>query len=361
MFLRVVGRITINAASLNTQGGAGTNYIEMTKVPVVVRTDLGNHRVVNEVPAISGNMIRHCHFVGFLEEFRQTDFGRNLTLDAWRGDIALRFGQQVEEVNSAVKDGSGNYRSVDLTQSEEATIKALADADLYGFLVTAKRNFRRTSLLGFSFLLPTEEMVEEVEVKSVIHNRVVVDQRGMVDPTAMMPFKREYSSAVYGFSAFLDLKYIGRPLADRAKTPVVDQDERKARARAAVLGFVHLLSGRAGAGLARGLPVSRVDSLLVAASDQPIPLVVNGYYRDYLQESQSLLSSYANLANATITLHVYPKGIVPEESEKLEKEPEQEPKQPQGKLQVKGYDHWVDLLKAVADGVTTAQEFSDQS
>ncbi len=359
MFLRIAGRITINAASLNTQGGAGTNYIEMTKVPVVVRTDSGNHRVV-EVPAISGNMIRHCHFVGFLEEFRQTNFGRKLTLEAWRGDVALRFAPNQERVKSAVQNEQNNYQLVDLTQSEEATIQALADADLYGFLVTAKRNFRRTSLLGFSFLLPAEETVEEVEVKSVVHNRVVVDPAGMVDPTAMIPFKREYSSAVYGFSAFLDLKYVGRSLADRAKKPV-DQNERKERARAAVLGFVHLLSGRAGAGLARGLPVSRVDSLLVAASDQPIPLLVNGYYRDYVQESQSLLSSYANLANADIKLHGYPKGIVLEEPEKPEKELEQEPERPQGRLQIQGYDHWVDLLKAVAYDVTTAKEFSDQS
>lgn len=349
MFLRVAGRITVNAASLNTQGGAGTNYIEMTKVPVVMRTSNGHQ--VAEVPAISGNMIRHCHFVGFLEEFRQTQFSRNLTRDAWRGDVALRFAQQRGDVEAAVQDAQGNYQSVDLTQSEEATIQALADADLYGFLVTAQRNFRRTSLLGFSFLLPVEEMVEAIEIKSVTHNRVAINPTGMVDPTAMIPFKREYSSAVYGFSAFLDLAYIGRSLANRGQVPVVDQSERRARARSAVLGFVQLLSGRAGAGLARGLPVNRVDSLLVAVSDRPIPLLVNGYYRDYLQESYSLLSSYAALSNANITLHTYPDGALQNLGQ---------PPQIASHTQIASHNQWVDLLRVVADDITGSREFADQ-
>lgn len=343
MFLRVAGRITINAASLNTQGGAGTNYIEMTKVPVVVRTSTNNQRIV-EVPAISGNMVRHCHFAGFLEEFRRSQFGTNLTLQAWQGDVALRFGARESQAMKA------NNTEVPLTGvgAEGTIIQNFADADLYGFLVSARdTSVRRTSILGFSFLLPVEDLVEEVEVKSVIHNRVAVDPSGQVDPNAMMPFKREYASAPYGFASFLDLTYVGRPLANRAQASPLSQGERRERARATVLGFVQLLSGKAGAGISRGLPVSRVDSLLIAASERPIPLVVNGYYRDYLQETQSLLSSYAALSNAGISLHVYPQDALGAGTA--------------GGVTVQPYTQWVDLIRAVSEAVTTSQGFSDNS
>jgi len=77
MYVRISGRVRLNAHSLNAQGGGGSNYIEVTKTKVTVKTD--NGWAVVEVPAITGNMVKHWHFVGFVDYFRKTPFKDNLT------------------------------------------------------------------------------------------------------------------------------------------------------------------------------------------------------------------------------------------------------------------------------------------
>ena len=170
MYVRISGRVRLNAHSLNAQGGGGTNYIEITKTKVTVKTD--NGWAVVEVPAITGNMLKHWHFVGFVDYFKDTLYGMNLTKRALRYN-GTRFGQGETEAEKA------NGAKIKL-DNEESIIRELADADVHGFLAP-KTGFRRVSLVKTSFILPTEDFIREVEgerlITAVKHNRVDVDEK----------------------------------------------------------------------------------------------------------------------------------------------------------------------------------------
>ncbi|MEM4291989.1 MAG: DevR family CRISPR-associated autoregulator, partial [Archaeoglobaceae archaeon] len=230
MFLRITGRIFLNVQSMNAQGGGGTQYNEITKVPVVLR--FNNSYKVFEVPAISGNMIKHYHFVGFVDRFKQTSYAQNLTLAASRGYVALRF----DRGRVATKAGGQQIA----LERESEILRHLADADLHGFLAPDTQ-CRRESVLKFSFLIPVEEFVEEVEVKAVVHNRVDVNDQGRIaggQQGAMMFFKREYTSAPYGFLMSFDLPYSGLTLANMNSPNVLGVLERQARVKSAILSLI---------------------------------------------------------------------------------------------------------------------------
>ncbi|AAL80766.1 MULTISPECIES: type I-A CRISPR-associated protein Cas7/Csa2 [Pyrococcus] len=296
MYVRISGRIRLNAHSLNAQGGGGTNYIEITKTKVTVRTE--NGWTVVEVPAITGNMLKHWHFVGFVDYFKTTPYGVNLTERALRYN-GTRFGQGETTATKA------NGATVQL--NDEATIiKELADADVHGFLAP-KTGRRRVSLVKASFILPTEDFIKEVEgerlITAIKHNRVDVDEKGAIgsskEGTAQMLFSREYATGLYGFSIVLDLGLVGIPqglpvkFEENQPRPniVIDPNERKARIESALKALIPMLSGYIGANLARSFPVFKVEELVAIASEGPIPALVHGFYEDYIEANRSIIKN----------------------------------------------------------------------
>lgn len=289
MFVRIAGRVRLNAHSLNAQGGGGTNYVEITKAKVSINTDKG-WRVL-EVPAVSGNMVKHWHFVGFVDFFRETNFGNNLTKRALRYN-GVRFGQG--ETRAEKADGT----NVNL-DSEEVIIENFADADVHGFLAP-KKGIRRVSLVKTSFLLPTEDFIKEADerlIYAVKHNRVDIDETGAIKSggdTAQMLFNREYATGVYGFEIVLDLGFIGIPQANPTKL-VITENEKKARVEAALEALIPMLSGYIGANLARSFPVFKLEEFIAVASDKPIPALVHGFYEDYVEISKNIVDNAKKL------------------------------------------------------------------
>ncbi|HWP46851.1 MAG TPA: type I-A CRISPR-associated protein Cas7/Csa2 [Candidatus Limnocylindrales bacterium] len=339
MFLRITGRIFLNVQSMNAQGGGGTNYIEITKVPIILKSN-GNYKPC-EVPAISGNMIKHYHFVGFTERFKQTPYAQNLTWDASRAYVALRFDR-----GKTAKKANGQEISL---QSEGEILSHFADADLHGFLAPDTQ-CRRESILKFSFFVPVEEFVEEVEVKAVVHNRVDVDEEGKIPPReegAMMFFKREYTSAPYGFLMSFDLPYSGLTLASMNSPNVLGVLERQSRVKSAILGLMDLLSGRAGASLSRAFPAAKVEELIVASSEEPLPALVHGFYKDYAEQSAKILKAYKSLSSTDITVNLYARNS------QRKSELEQMLKDSQSSLEVKVFDDFISLL---SDAEKSAEE-----
>jgi len=293
-YVRISGRIIVNAASLNTQGGAGTNYIELTKIPVVIKH--GNY-VLKEVPAISGNMIKRYHFVGFVDAFRNTKFKDNLTKEALRY-VAYRFQEKMTKVESA----GGNSVSLD---DESTIIKNLADADLHGFLAP-QTQVRRESLCKFSFFIPVEEAVadENYGIEAVTHNRVIIEETGAIagrieEAAAMMLFKRQYASAPFGFSIVLDLGLVGVPLANILKGSQISDEERVERSKAAILALSNLFTGKTGASTSRAFPAEKVEEIIAASCDAPTPALVHGFYRDYAEQSAKNLGAYVRLVKTS--------------------------------------------------------------
>ncbi|MDW8034727.1 MAG: DevR family CRISPR-associated autoregulator, partial [Nitrososphaerota archaeon] len=229
MYIGLGGRIRINAASLNAQGTVG-NLIEITKLRILVKR-VSDYEPI-EVSAISGNTIKHWHFVHFVNQYLQSG-GKKLCKDCERS-VAFR-----------TRFNRGD--------DEAEYIKECAAEDVHGFLMP-ERQVRRESLVKFSFLLPAEESLEH-PIDTITHNRVIVDEKGKIEGEAgMMIFKRQYASDIYGFSFFVNLSDIGVRLYSLTKEAVYDSDERKRRAKATISAFIPILSGLLGANTARALP-----------------------------------------------------------------------------------------------------------
>ena len=326
MYVRISGRLRLNAHSLNAQGGGGTNYIEITKTKVTVKTD--NGWAVVEVPAITGNMLKHWHFVGFVDYFRTTPYGANLTERALRyngtrfepiekktrweipkaGNQAVIFEKDSND-NKWYLTSAPNFSGNREEASETHFIKYFADADVHGFLAPAM-GIRRVSIVKTSFIIPTEDFIKEVEgerlITAIKHNRVDVNERGAIssgNDTAQMLFSREYATGLYGFSIVLDLGLVGIPQSVPVKADgknfkpnlVIDPNERKARIESALKALLPMLSGYIGANLARSFPAFKLEEFIAIASEEPIPALVHGFYEDYVEASKSIIKNAEKL------------------------------------------------------------------
>jgi CRISPR-associated protein Cst2 len=266
VFIRVSGRAIVNVHSANSEGSVG-NYIGLSKMFIVRRTPKGYE--VSEDAVISGNMLKHWHAVRTVELLKEQ--GYDALCDTCKRFIMFRSNISLE--------------------NEFEYVKACAIEDLHGFLYP-QASIRRESLVKFSFMLPVEEI--RSEYSAVTHNRVVLTEEGKIPAAeqAMMVFKREYASGIYGFLALMDLKYVGRSLADPENpNKVLDLNSRKIRSKAAVLALADMLSGKFGAAASRALPIVRVVELICAVSGQPIPNLVHGFYSDYAEESAKILKT----------------------------------------------------------------------
>jgi len=278
MYVRIAGRVEVNAASLNAQGTSG-NLIELAKLRVVV-SENGTYRLL-EVPTVTGNAIKHWHFAHFVNAYKMLG------------------GQKLCEY---CKRGIG-FRSPDEDKSDEGSfVKDCAGEDVHGFLQPQKQ-VRRESLFKASFMLPSEEV--ETGFDTVTHNRVVIDTKGKVTSEGMMLFKRQYSSSIYGFLMSLDLGYIGRLLYSQEHEKVIDDDEELRRGKAALVALLPLLAGEVGASRARALPAWRVREFLVACSEKPIPQLTHGRYSDYVATSLEVLATYSDLMNIGVEVLAY--------------------------------------------------------
>lgn len=287
-FLRIAGRIRLNGHSLNAQGGGGTNYVEITKSKVSIR-DNKKWRVL-EVPAVSGNMVKHWHFVGFVDSFRETKFKDNLTKRALRYN-GVRFGQEED-----VKKANGE-EDISL-EKEETVIKNFADADIHGFLAP-DQGVRRNSLVKTSFLLPTEDFIKEVDerlIHAVKHNRLDVDENGAIKKESeQMIFNREYATGLYGFEVVLDLGFVGVPQSDISRQNVIGDNEKQARIKSALKALPPMLSGYIGANLARAFPTFKIQEFIAVKGDEPIPALTHGFYEDYVATSKKTIENAKKL------------------------------------------------------------------
>jgi len=287
VYIRVTGRAIINVHSANAEGAVG-NYMGLSKMFIVRRTSNGYE--VSEDAVISGNMIKHWHAIRVIELLKEKGV-------ASLCDSCKRFIM---------------YRSTLPYNEEFEFIKACAIEDLHGFL-QPNTQVRRESLVKFAFMIPVEEM--RAEYAAITHNRVVTTPEGRIpaEEQAMMVFKREHASGVYGFLCSMDLKYVGKPLADPENPEkTLPLKERKLRAKCAVLALADVLSGRFGAASSRAMPAIRTIELICAVSRQPIPNLVHGFYMDYLEESARMLGSLSSSLAGEIKVFIYGDRVVKE-------------------------------------------------
>jgi len=266
-YVRVSGRAIINLHSANAEGAVG-NYMALSKMYIVRRTgDPDRPYDVAEDVVISGNMLKHWHAIKTVE--RLVEKGYEGLCDFCRRFIM--------------------FRSPDKSiGSEEEFLKRCAIEDLHGFL-QPDQQIRRESIVKFAFMLPVEDL--RAEYAAITHNRVVLEPTGKIQAEeAMMVFKREYASGLYGFACTLDLAYVGVPLANPME-PVISADDRRMRAKTAMLALADIITGRFGAASSRALPIMRTTELICAVAKQPLPNLIHGFFMDYAEESARVLKA----------------------------------------------------------------------
>ena len=274
MYVRVSGRALLNVHSANAEGAVGA-YIGLSRMSIVRRKEGAIE--VTEEPVISGNMLKHWHALALIPLLESQ--GSSSICDLCKQRVM--------------------FRSPHNLASEFEYVKACAIEDLHGFL-DPRSNIRRESLVKFSFMIPVEE--HEASVSAITHNRVVLTPQGKVptrkearelwgreEAAAMMVFKREHASGLYGFVCSMDLAYVGR--STQSPSLVVSREERKDRARAAILALTHVISGQMGAAQARALAAMKTTELICIASKNPIPNATHGFYNDYAENTAYMLRS----------------------------------------------------------------------
>jgi CRISPR-associated protein Cst2 len=264
VYVRVTGRALINIHSANAEGAVG-NYMALSKMFIVRRVNGGYD--ISEEPVISGNMIKHWHAVATTELLKSWGYDKRICDNCKRHVM---------------------YRSILNKNREFEYIEACAIEDLHGFLDT-QTNVRRESIVKFSFMIPVEE--QRSEYSSITHNRVVINEEGRIpkEEQAMMVIKREHASGIYGFLCSMDLALAGVSLANpNERLPL---DERKSRVKAAIAALANVLSGHFGAAQARALPVIKTIEFIGVVSKKPIPNIVHGFFKGYIEETASIIKS----------------------------------------------------------------------
>jgi len=281
-FVRVVGRVEVQTSALSGLGAVG-NYNQVAVARVVYGGRL------YEVPVLTGNALKHWHSVYLAQEYQA--LGGKLLNELCKAGVGYR-GYKHDAAVAKLKEG--------VAESECEAILDLCN-DIHGFLIARDgRSTKRDSLVKVAFMVPVleESNLEAVSKFAVQHNRVVPEEvrAATGEQQAMMVFKQEYASGLYGFSISMDLDRVLKPTlstckVDKALTNI--DEEVRLRRVAAVRALVPLLMG-SGSKQSRALPVVRVVELLAAVSARPIPNLVHGAYGDYVERSLDVLSAYAS-------------------------------------------------------------------
>jgi CRISPR-associated protein Cst2 len=301
-FVRVSGRFTVEVSALVSSGNIG-NYTQIATAKLV----LLNGTAYEGVPIITGNSLKHWHAVYLVENY--------VSLGGKYANILCKHGIGVRgfkyDVDSFDKIDKNNYANTE----QEAIIDICND--IHGFLIPDKQ-LKRDSIVETSNAIPvlTEDNLENVSKFAIQYNRVapnvIKDKLG--EEYGMMPFKQEHASVpLFGFAMSMDLGWILRPRYEGDGSIVLELpnkkdnvvEERKRRARAALLAVLNLITG-SGSKQARSLPIIGVQELMIVVSNVPIPKLVHAAFDNYAAQTIDALRIYAsNINGAEIHVHCY--------------------------------------------------------
>jgi len=300
-FVRVSGRFTVEVSALVSSGNIG-NYTQIATAKLV----LLNGAAYEGVPIITGNSLKHWHAVYLVENYMSLG-GKYVNILCKHGIGVRGFKYDVDSFNKIDKN---NYANTE----QEAIIDICND--IHGFLIPDKQ-LKRDSVVEASNAIPvlTEDNLENVSKFAIQYNRVaprvIKDKLG--EEYGMMPFKQEHASvALFGFAMSMDLGWILRPryegdgsLISKLPNNGDVTEERKRRAKAALLAVLNLITG-SGSKQARSLPIIGVQELMIVVSNVPIPKLVHAAFDNYAAQTIDALRIYAsNINGAEIHVHCY--------------------------------------------------------
>lgn len=303
MYVKLTGRVIVNVHDLNNEAAIG-NFTDIRKVKVVDAN--GN---VQEVVAVSGNMLKHWHFIYTkrLLEGKDNFCTYCNREEAWR--ISDKDPRLTEIIKEKIKDEEKYIKA------EEELIKSCAIEDIHGFLSPiGELPIKRESRVRFSWLVPIEG--SEEALMTGVHTRVakVIEQEKREETTEsraapqQMLFYKQYSSAIYAFSSSMDIGRIG--ISDYSFKGIKNLDEEvlRVRRRAALEALIPMFGGEIGASMSRALPITKpLEIFLVTSQYSGLPNLVGAYFKDYRERNISIIKSIAEITDKEIHVYISPK------------------------------------------------------
>ncbi|MEO0211843.1 MAG: DevR family CRISPR-associated autoregulator [candidate division WOR-3 bacterium] len=275
----ISAKLKINVHDLNNELSAG-NVSDIRQIDMI---DL--HGNVITVPAVSGRMLKHWHYTHY-----RTQIPEDKLCEACKVGEPLRpafVRTEKGELSQVKPKGMDDIKKI---------IKECAVCDLHGYLIATKEkgaeegtSTRRTSRAMFSWLLPVLDAPSAS--RQVIHTRVTA---AATEDTSQMIFNKSYASADYAFVSYLDASKVG--VMEDINEMLLENNEVKERVKAAILAYLHMLSGKTGASLSHALPHVDVLSVLVAYSKEgQFPVPVSPIYPDYISKTMGMMPSGVKL------------------------------------------------------------------
>lgn len=303
MYVKLTGRVIVNVHDLNNEAAIG-NFTDIRKVKVVDTN--GN---VQEVVAVSGNMLKHWHFIYTKRLLEGKD---NLCIycnreEAWR--ISDKDPRLIEIKKEKIKDEEKYVKA------EEKLVTSCAIEDIHGYLSPiGELPIRRESRVRFSWFVPIEGS-EEALVTGV-HTRVakVIEQQEGKKATELratpqqMLFYKQYSSAIYAFSSSMDIGRIGISDYSLEFIKNLKEETLKRRRKAALEALIPMLGGEIGASMSRALPITKpLEIFLVTSQYSGLPNLIGAYFKDYRERNISIIKSVAEITDKEIYAYISPK------------------------------------------------------
>ena len=258
----IIGRIRIDAHSLNNEGTVGN----VTEPRTIVLAD------GKKTDGISGEMLKHIH----TEAFWQLAKERNVTL--CQACQTLR----PEKANK-------NPHVTKIGSVKEALDEALKCSlcDIHGFLVEKPTLSRKSTVeFGWAIAVP-EQFHRDIHV----HARVAAGEKEKKKEakTEQMIYNRPTRSGIYAFVSIFQPWRIGLNEIDYSYISVKDE-EREKRYDLVIDAYKAMLSRLEGAMTTTRLPhTSEIDGLIIKTTNaMPVPLI-SPLKDDYKEQLENIL------------------------------------------------------------------------
>lgn len=252
--LSLCARINLNLHNLNNEGTEGNQ--QMTRM-VHILDENGNRCVVN---AISGDMFKHIfvgHLTPILDGLGQTVCENSRNLHPDRILLDPEFQKQV-----ARKDISAE-------EIQDLMITGCAVTDIAGTLYATKAVARKSTVeFGWVVGIPEVTRTEQYFHVKYDPSRTRASGGETVAGTQAI-FHRPASSGTYALVSHLELARIG--VNDVVRRPVISEDDRKERMRAAIVALAHTLAAPRGAQLSTQFPHITEAQGVITVSTNSVP------------------------------------------------------------------------------------------
>ncbi len=321
VYLSMSVRVLVNVEALNAVESLG-NIIRHRKATIVIPRSVGTSRRLElvSVPVISGEALRHgyqCTLANLASVSGKPVCTFCSTCEFVKHGVRPLLEQFEPQLYNAISGKST------LAEKERVIIENCVVEDVGGFLIPLEPPVRRTSRLYMSYMIPSladlkfssevqfhtrgapqaENLVNLMREEKVGKARIEERER----PQSI--YYVESSSAVYTFSATLDLSGIGvtsncdKSDGSKLICEKLDGRERLERARLAILALAELVKGGVFGGKQSSYRPHWMPLSIVISISRPLRfMTAPAHKHEYIRETYELASRNAALLRGSESL-----------------------------------------------------------